>query len=72
MFTSDSDYDTLRDFKTGVDKIDVTDFGFASRAEVVALAHQTRAGVVIDLSEDVTLDLYGISLSGVTSADFLV
>ncbi|CAN5268379.1 hypothetical protein BH10PSE7_BH10PSE7_36730 [soil metagenome] len=66
------DYDTIRDFKNGADKIDVRAFDFASGGAVKALAEQHGSSVVIELNNDTTIELQNTTLSQILAGDFLV
>jgi Ca2+-binding RTX toxin-like protein len=73
VFAEIADYDVIRDFATGVDKIDVSDYGFASGAAVLALAVQRGASVIIALNADSIVELANTSLAGgLAATDFIV
>jgi Ca2+-binding RTX toxin-like protein len=67
-----SDWDTIRDFDSGIDKIDVSAYGFASGADVLALAAARGSSVIITLNPDSTIELANTSLAGIAAADFIV
>jgi Ca2+-binding RTX toxin-like protein len=66
------DTDRIRDYQKGIDRIDVSAFGFASGAAVLALAVQQGSDVVIELSADSFIEFVGTAKSGISAADFLV
>ena len=72
VFGENGDYDTINDFVSGTDKIDVRAFDFASKDAVLALAEQHGTSVVIDLDGDTAIEFVQTELSDLQSGDFLV
>jgi len=72
VFKTDTANDTVTDFGTGDDVLDVSDFDFASAADVLVLGTQAGANVVFDLGDGVTITLEDVLLSSLTTGDFIV
>jgi serralysin len=72
VFELISDHDIIRDYQKGQDYIDVSDYSFASGAVVLALAIQRGDSVVIELSQDSTIEFSGMTIGGISAADFIV
>lgn len=72
VFEVGGDIDRVRDFADGVDRIDVSDFGFASAADVLALASQTGNRVEIDLNGSDMIILNNLSLADLDAGDFII
>ncbi len=65
IFTAGDDADQIKDFENGVDKLDLTSFGFATFSDVLALATGYAASLSLDFGGGDT-----ILISGLTSATF--
>lgn len=61
---------TITDFGTGADKLNVEELGYNDLADVLAVAYETNAGVVIAIDADTTVTLTGETLGGLAAADF--
>ncbi|UWS02271.1 calcium-binding protein [Phaeobacter inhibens] len=61
---------TITDFGTGADKLNVEELGYNDLADVLAVAYQTNAGVVIAIDADTTVTLTGQTLGALDAADF--
>lgn len=72
VFEKEGDYDIVRDFDSGIDRLDVTDFDFATRAAALAAAAQRGASVIVTLDADTTVELGNTTLAQLTAADFIV
>nr|WP_318246014.1 calcium-binding protein [Seohaeicola saemankumensis] len=66
------DIDRVRDFGTGADRLDVSDFNFATVADVLAEATQVGRNVRIDLSEDDAVILHDVNLASLDATDFIL
>jgi Ca2+-binding RTX toxin-like protein len=67
-FYRNSDTDIILDFKTGTDKLDVHDYGFATAADVLALIKVVSADTaILDFGDDRYIELHNIK----TGATFL-
>jgi Ca2+-binding RTX toxin-like protein len=64
--------DIVRDYTDGQDRLDFTNFNFASVNELLDHAVQSGANVVFNLPTDVTVTLQGESLSDLGGSDFLI
>lgn len=68
-------YDTILDFEVGVDSIDLSAFtgpdDFATFADVTAAASDRSSGVRIDLANDATLLLVGVTEAQLSAGDFI-
>ncbi len=75
VFTKGGDEDIIKDFTTGVDKINVAAFGFASQADVLAAVQITSASTaILDLGNDVFVEFANVNTAGVylTAGDILI
>lgn len=63
--------DRIRDFQVGIDRIDVSDWGYANGADVVAQATQVGNHVVITNSGD-TVTLINFDLANLDGSDFII
>jgi Ca2+-binding RTX toxin-like protein len=72
VFEVGGDIDRVREFADGVDRIDVSDFGFASAADVLALASQTGNRVEIDLNGSDMIVLNNLSIADLDAGDFII
>lgn len=66
--------DTVTDFQDGSDRLDVTNFGFASAQDVIDQAQQVGNDVVItlDAADGVTVTLQNTSLAALDASDFMI
>jgi Ca2+-binding RTX toxin-like protein len=64
--------DVVTDFQNGADRLDVTDFGFATAQDVIDQAAQVGADVVITLDDGVTVTLQNTALAALDASDFLI
>lgn len=62
--------DRIKDWQDGIDRIDVSDFGFASFAELDALAFDISGGLRIQFANDSTGDARVVIIENFTKADF--
>ena len=69
---SDYGYDRVKDFEIGIDKIDVTHFGFSSFSQVQDLASDTDFGLRIDFGGGNVLMLEGLSEAELSASDVLI
>ncbi|UWR62827.1 calcium-binding protein [Phaeobacter inhibens] len=61
---------TITDFGTGANKMNVEELGYNDLNDVLAVAYETNAGVVIAIDADTTVTLTGETLTGLSAADF--
>ncbi|NKX71067.1 calcium-binding protein [Rhodobacteraceae bacterium R_SAG1] len=65
---------TITDFRGALDdendKLNVEELGYNDLADVLAVAYETDAGVVIGVDADTTVTLTGETLAGLSAADF--
>ncbi|WP_271881912.1 calcium-binding protein [Phaeobacter italicus] len=61
---------TIEDFGTDNDKLNVEELGYNNLDDVLAIAYQTNAGVVIAIDADTTVTLTGATLGALDAADF--
>jgi Ca2+-binding RTX toxin-like protein len=71
VFAAGDDADTITDFEDGIDKLDLSDFGFASAAEALARANETGGDVVFDFGNGDVLTVENISRAALEN-DILV
>lgn len=64
--------DVVTDYDDAQDRLDVTNFRFASGQDVVDRAEQVGADVVITLADGVTITLQNTNLAVIDAGDFLV
>jgi len=62
--------DTIEDFETGVDTVDLLTFGFASFAQIEALANDTTDGVLIDFGTGNTILMIDYFKADMLALDF--
>ena len=62
----------ITDFENGIDRIDVSAFGFANFAAIDALATAFGAGLKIDLPGSQTLVITGLTLATFTAGDVIL
>ena len=75
VFTDGGGNDTVTDFVAGAgtdDVLDITDFGFASFADVINAASQVGADTLIQLDIDDSVILLGVTLGDLNSSDVLI
>ncbi len=72
LFVTNSGADTITDFETGVDLLDLssTSFDFTDIADVQARATETADGLVIDLGDNATLTLTGLTSTDISDINF--
>lgn len=63
--------DRVVNFQDGIDLIDVSDYGFGSGAEVVALAHADGNHTIIDLNGDL-ITLLRFDIADLDGGDFII
>ncbi len=74
VFTDGAGDDTVTDFEAGAgtdDQLDVSDFGFADLADLLASTNDAGADTVITLDGDDSLTLIGVSKADLHEDDFL-
>lgn len=72
VFNVGDDIDRVRDFGRGADKLDLSDFGFASTAAVLALANQRGNNVEIDLNGSDMVILNNFTLADLDASDLIL
>lgn len=72
VFESGTGRDLIRDFETGIDKIDLTGLGFTSFADVQAHMLQNKHATVIDLGHGDTLVVQGVFNAEFSQGDFII
>lgn len=72
VFESGGGFDQIADWQDGPDKIDLTDFEFASFDMVVSLATQAFVGVQIDFDNGDVLQINGMTLEDLSANDFIL
>ena len=72
VFDRSSQVDTVVDFKSGEDKIDVRAFHFGSQEQVMDLAEQAGRNVVIHLDANTEVVLLKTTLAALAEGDFLI
>jgi len=75
IFENGTGDDQIMDFSTGAgsdDVIDITDFGFADFAELLAATNDSGADTVITLDGDDSLTLIGVQEANLHEDDFLI
>ena len=70
--TATEGYDRIKDFEDGIDRIDLTDFGYSDFADVSALATQVAAGVKINFGDGNVLLLEGMGIADFDSSDVIL
>ncbi|MFV1462742.1 calcium-binding protein [Phaeobacter sp. JH57H2] len=69
ILRDDSGATLINGFTTG-DKLNVEGLGYNDLADVLAIAYQTSAGVVLDIDADTTVTLAGLTLGDLDASDF--
>ncbi|AUQ64818.1 calcium-binding protein [Phaeobacter inhibens] len=69
ILRDDSGNTLINNFATG-DKLNVEDLGYNDLADVLAVAYQTNAGVVIGIDADTTVTLDSLTLADLDASDF--
>lgn len=64
--------DVVRDYVDETDRLDFTNFNFATADDLLATARQSGADVVFDLPTGVSVTLQGVALSSLEATDFLI
>ena len=72
IFNLQGGNDTVRDYTDGQDRLDFTNFNFASVDELLDHAIQNGADVVFTLPTNVTVTLEGVDLTDLGGRDFLI
>ena len=67
-----SQYDRVKDFENGVDKIDLTNFAFVDFAAVQALASDVTAGLKLSFADGNTLLIEGFTLAAFDASDVIL
>ena len=65
-------YDRVKDFEVGEDKVDLTDFHFATFNEVLTRAEDKSSGVKIDFGEGNVLFMDGLTTADLQASDFML
>jgi Ca2+-binding RTX toxin-like protein len=71
VFAHGTGQDSIGDFVTGTDKIDLTAIGFASYQDVINATHDVGGNAVIDLGNGDQLTLTGVTTAQLHSGDFI-
>ena len=71
VFGHGTGQDTIGDFVTSTDKIDLTAIGFASYQDVINATHDVGGNAVIDLGNGDQLTLTGVTTAQLHSGDFI-
>ncbi len=72
VFEMGTGQDTVLDFDSGRDELDLTDFGFASFADVEAAAEEDGDDLVIDLGNGDSVTLVGVSEAELSQDDVAI
>jgi 2',3'-cyclic-nucleotide 2'-phosphodiesterase (5'-nucleotidase family) len=65
--------DRVRDFETGIDQIDVSDFGFASFADVIAqMADNVAGNIRFEADADTVVILFDVTVAQLQESDFIL
>lgn len=72
VFEMGTGQDTVLDFGNGRDELDLTDFGFASFADVQAAAEDDGDDLVIDLGNGASVTLVGVSEAELSQDDVAI
>lgn len=72
VFESGTGKDLIRDFQTGIDKIDLTGFGLTSYADVQAHMLQNKHATVIDLGHGDMVVVQGVFNAEFSQGDFII
>ncbi len=72
IFAAGDAEDWIEDFENGIDKVDLTAFGFANFAEVRALMHQFDGDTNIVFGDGDKLKLIDLKLINVDASDFIL
>lgn len=72
VFSTVPGTDTVLDFTQGDDKIVLTQFTFATLADILAVTTDTADGAAIALDDDLTIVLAGITAADLVRADFVL
>lgn len=72
IFAGGCGLDTIAGFEDGIDLIDVSAFGFASAAKIVALAEKDGADIEFHFGNGDELTLTNVSLSAIDVTDFII
>ena len=70
--TATEGYDRIKDFEDGIDRIDLSDFGYAGFADVSALASQIAGGVKLNFGGGNVLLLEGLMLADFDASDVVL
>jgi len=71
VFEAGDDFDRIYRFEDGVDRIDLSSFGFAGMEDLAGLISQSSRGVDIDFGDGDQLRLIGAELASIDAADFI-
>jgi Ca2+-binding RTX toxin-like protein len=71
VFAHGTGQDTVGDFVSGTDKLDLTAFGFASYQDVINATHDVGGNAVIDLGNGDQVTLTGVTTAQLHSGDFV-
>jgi serralysin len=72
VFEDNDGLDRITDFQNNIDKIELDGFAYSSGADIVSLAKQVGANVVLTLDSDQTVTLANIKLAVIDTTDFLL
>lgn len=71
-FAANSDFDAIRDFEDGIDRLDLSDMGFASFAQVQALAEDRGVNLRLDLGQGTIVFIDDFSLAAFDASDVVL
>ena len=72
VFQAGDGHDLVKDFDSGEDMLNLTAFGFADAAAVLALATETGRGLRLDLAEDSVVMLKGLEAGELLESDLIL
>ncbi|WP_146345539.1 calcium-binding protein [Phaeobacter marinintestinus] len=72
VFEVGGDVDSVRDFRNNQDMLDVSDYGFAAAADVIAAASQFGSDVLIDLGGDDMIVLENFRIANLDASDLII
>ena len=72
VFASDSDEDTINDFETGVDTLELAALGFGDSAAAYAAFSETADGLFLSVGGDDSLLLAGLDFTSFAESDILL
>ncbi|NYZ24288.1 tandem-95 repeat protein, partial [Azospirillum oleiclasticum] len=72
VFRRGDGFDIIQDFGAGPDKLDFTAFGFASANDVLAHAIETVDGLLIQIDEDQSIQLSGLTARQLAATSLII